>query len=390
MSEPELETDLSTSMFIKTYEHTLSPGARPGSIVVPPDALPPSIRVTCYGPRKLEDHPQSTLDLAVQMRGKYPVMWVDIVGMGDANLFEQVGRDFGIHRLALEDVVTVPQRAKVENYAEHLFVVAQSPRKGKKHTFEQVSFFIGKDFIISWRESPSTCFETIRHRMQFTGRAMRDLGTDYLLYALLDAMIDAYFPTLERIGEIVDQLDDELERGPSRTMISRLHGIRHDVRLMRRIVWPMREAVDELASRYEWLIGKETSVYLRDCHDHIIQLLDTLENYRDACSDLRDYYASEVNNRMNEIIKVLTIISTIFMPLSFVAGLYGMNFDTNSPWNMPELEWRFGYPTVMLLMLSIAICQLIFFWWKGWFGSITSPRPKVRFRLGRPNGTRRE
>jgi magnesium transporter len=203
---------------------------------------------------------------------------------------------------------------------------------------------------------------------------------------MLDAMIDAYFPTLERIGEIVDQLDDEIERGPSRSMISRLHGLRHDVRLMRRIVWPMREAVDELAARYEWLIGKETSVYLRDCHDHIIQILDTLENHRDACSDLRDYYASEVNNRMNEIIKVLTIISTIFIPLGFVAGVYGMNFDTSSPWNMPELEWRYGYPVVMAVMLGIALTQLFFFWWKGWFGSVGSPRPKVRFKLGRTNG----
>ena len=386
MSEPEFESDLSTSMFIKTYEHTLSPGARPGSIVVPPDALPPAIRVTCYGPEKLEDHPNSTLEQAVKLRGKHPVMWVDIVGMGDANLFEQVGRDFGIHRLALEDVVTIPQRSKVENYTDHLFVVAQAPRKGKKHTFEQVSFFIGKDFIISWRTSPSTCFETIRHRMQFTGRAMRDLGTDYLLYAMLDTMIDSYFPTLERISEIVDQLDDELERRPSRNMISRLHGIRRDVRLMRRIVWPMREAIYELSSRYEWLIGKEARVYLRDCHDHIIQILDTLENHRDACSDLRDYYASEVNNRMNEIIKVLTIISTIFMPLSFVAGVYGMNFDTSSPWNMPELGWRFGYLIIMMFMLAIAVCQLFFFWWKGWFGSVTAPRPSDRLRLRRPNG----
>ena len=154
------------------------------------------------------------------------------------------------------------------------------------------------------------------------------MGNDYLLYALLDSMIDAYFPSLERIGELVDRLDSELERGPSRSMISRLHGVRHDLRLMRRIVWPLREAISELATRYESIIGKETSVYLRDCHDHTIQILDTLENHRDACSDLRDYYASEINNRMNEIMKVLTIISTIFIPLSFIAGVYGMNFDT--------------------------------------------------------------
>ncbi|MDZ4657303.1 MAG: magnesium/cobalt transporter CorA [Bythopirellula sp.] len=365
--------DLSTSMFIKSYGHTLSPGARPGSINIPPGALPPTIRITCYGPSKLEDHPNCSLELASELRGKHPVMWVDIVGMGDPDLFEKVGQLFGIHRLALEDVVAIPQRSKVENYHDHLFVVAQAPRRGKKHTFEQVSFFLGNDFIISWRECPSDCFETIRHRMQFTGRAMRELGPDYLLYSLLDAMIDSYFPTLEKIGELVDRLDGELERGPSRPMIARLHGIRHDVRLLRRIVWPLREAVDELASRHEWLIGKETTVYLRDCHDHTIQILDTLDNHRDACSDLRDFFSSEINNRMNEVMKVLTIISTIFIPLSFVAGVYGMNFDTEiSPWNMPELEWRYGYPAIMIIMFLIAISQLVFYRWKGWLGSFTS------------------
>lgn len=371
MTKASPESDLSTSMFIKSFGHTLSPGARPGSIEIPYDAVPPIIRITCYGPEKLEDYPNSDLEMAGKLQGKYPVMWVDIVGMGDVELFDKVGQLFGIHRLALEDVVTIPQRSKVEQYSDHLFVVAQSPRKEKKHKFEQVSFFLGKNFIISWRASSSACFESVRHRMKFTGRAMRDLGPDYLLYALLDTMIDAYFPTLEKIGESVDRLDDELERGISKGMIARLHGLRHDVRLMRRIMWPLREAVGDLGTRHESLIGKETSVYLRDCHDHTVQILDTLDNHRDACSDLRDYYASEVNNRMNEIIKVLTIISTIFIPLSFVAGVYGMNFNTGSPWNMPELNWRYGYVAVMLVMLTIAVFQLYYFRAKGWLGSLS-------------------
>ena len=168
--------EITKSMFMRSYGHTLLPGARPGSIDIPFDALPPSIRITCYSPNKLEDHPNCDLDLASKLRGKYPVMWIDIMGMGDVGLFERIGQQFGIHRLAFEDVITIPQRSKVEDYHDHLFVVAQSPRKGKKHTFEQVSFFVGQDFIISWRESPSQCFDTIRHRMQFTGRAMREHG----------------------------------------------------------------------------------------------------------------------------------------------------------------------------------------------------------------------
>ena len=365
--------DSTASMFMNRFRHKLSPGARPGSINVPEGAIPPHIRVTTYGPKELEEFADCTIELAQQLRGKHPVMWVDIVGLGDAELFEKVGQSFGIHRLALEDIVTIPQRSKVENYKDHLFVVAQCPRRGKKHTLEQISFFIGKDFLISWRESPSDCFDTIRHRMQFTGRAMRDLGTDYLLYALIDAMIDSYFPTLEKIGEQVDRLDSDIDRGVSRAYIARLHSLRHDVRLLRRIVWPLREAVDTLANRSEWLVNKETSIYLRDCHDHTVQILDTLENHRDACSDLRDFHASEVNNRMNEIMKVLTVISTLFMPLSFVAGVYGMNFNTQvSRWNMPELNWWLGYPTVLLVMISIAAGQIMFFRKKGWLSNFAS------------------
>ena len=322
-------------------------------------------------------HENCTLDEAHILLGQQPVLWVDIVGMGDLALFEQVGERFGIHRLALEDVVNIPQRAKVENFRDHLFAVCQVPRNGKKHTFEQVSFFIGKDFVITWREWPGDCFDTVRMRLQFPGRALRDSGTDYLLYALLDALIDSYFPTLEKIGDQIDRLDLEMERGPSRQVITRLHGLRHDVRLLRRIVWPMRDAVDALTNRHGWLISPETSIYLRDCHDHVVRIIDSLETYREACSDLREFYSTEVSNRMNEVMKVLTIISTIFIPLSFLAGLYGMNFDTNvSRWNMPELKWRWGYPLLLAVMAAITIGQLWFFHKKGWFGSFTTRNPK--------------
>ncbi|TWU21275.1 magnesium/cobalt transporter CorA [Bythopirellula polymerisocia] len=366
-----------TSMFTKGYRRKSKPAARPGAIHIPAGAIKPTIRMTCYGPAELEDKQNCTFEDVQKMRGKHPVQWVDIVGMGDETLFEQIGKLFGIHRLALEDVVNIPQRAKVENFKDHLFLVCQFPRHGKKHTFEQASFFVGKDFVISWREHPSDCFDTIRDRLQFTGRALRDMGTDYLMYALLDALIDSYFPSLERIGDQIDRIDVELEGGPSRPLIIRLHGLRHDLRLLRRIVWPLRDAVDSLTNRHEWLITPETSIYLRDCHDHVVRIIDSLESYREACSDLRDFYSTEVGNRMNEVMKVLTIISTIFIPLSFMVGLYGMNFDPDvSSWNMPELKWRYGYPAVLLLMSGVTIGQLLFFRRKGWLSSFTTVNNK--------------
>lgn len=366
-----------TSMFTKGYRRKTKPAARPGAIHVPAGAIPPTIRMTCYGPAELQDRKSCTLDEVRESQGKYPVQWIDIVGMGDEKLFEQIGSLFGIHRLALEDVINIPQRAKVDTYKNHLFIVCQFPRQGKKHTFEQASFFIGKDFVISWREHPSDCFDTIRDRLQFTGRALRDLGTDYLTYALLDALIDSYSPLLENIGVAIDHIDLEMERGIARPLIMRLHGLRHDLRLLRRIVWPLRDAVDALTNRHEWLITPETSIYLRDCHDHVIRIIDSLESYREACSDLRDFYSTEVGNRMNEVMKVLTIISTIFIPLSFLAGLYGMNFDTTiSRWNMPELKWAFGYPVVLLVMAVMSVGQLLFFHRKGWLGSFTTTNNK--------------
>jgi len=182
-------------------------------------------------------------------------------------------------------------------------------------------------------------------------------------------VIDTHFPVLEKLGETLDELDEAMEVGATPSIISRMHGVRHDVRLLRRIVWPMREAVDSLTREHGWLVGEETSLYLRDCHDHAIQIIDTLENYREACSDLREYYATEVSNRMNEVMKVLTVIATIFIPLSFIAGLYGMNFDSEvSSLNMPELRWRWGYPMALGLMATVAFGQLMFFRWKGWLG----------------------
>lgn len=362
---------------MKEYGRRAISGARPGSITIPEDAIPTRIHATCYSAEELREYDDLSVQEISELRGRLPVMWLDVVGLGNAEVIEKIAQELGLHRLAVEDVVNIPQRSKVEHYDENIFVVSQLPHSKQTQEIEQISFFAGKGFVLSWREHPSDCFDAVRKRLQVAGRPLRSSGTDYLLYALLDTVIDAYFPALATIGETLDELDEEMEQGATTAIVGRIHGVRHDVRLLRRISWPLREAVNSLYTNHEWLISQETSVYLRDSYDHTVQIVDTLENYREACSDLRDYYASEVNNQMNEVMKVLTVIATIFIPLSFIAGVYGMNFDPEvSMLNMPELKMRWGYPIVLGLMATVACGQLLFFRWRGWLGKPRELRKK--------------
>ena len=332
--------------------------------------------MTCYGPDHLVDKPNCTVNQIRSELGKHPVVWIDATGLGDAQLIEQLGDLLGLHRLALEDMVNIPQRSKVEEYPNHLFAVTQIASYADDLDTEQVSIFMGKGYVLTWRERPGDCFDMVRKRLQVTCGTTRSAGVDYLLYVHLDAVIDTYFPVLEKIGEDFDKLDDLVEAGADPSLIGEISDMRHDVRQLRRIVWPLRDAIDDVIRTPHELIHQETLIHLRDCHDHTVQIIDTLENFRDAGGDLRDYYAASISNRMNEIIKVLTIISTIFMPLGFIAGVYGMNFNTSvSRWNMPELHWRYGYIFSLALMAAVAIGQLIYYRRKGWLGGPRS-RPK--------------
>ena len=377
MSNKKRTKTAGKSMFMAHYGRRAKPGARPGAIEVPEGASPPHIRLFGFGPDKLTTRENCTVEQVAAERGKHPVLWIDVAGLGDAQVIEEFGNLLGIHRLALEDLCQIPQRSKVENFRDYLFLVTQVPRRleqpaGKRdgtQGVEQISFFVGKDFVLSWREHRGTCFDAVRDRLQVDHSVIRSSGSDYLVYALLDAIIDSYFPKLEQISDTLDELDEQLETGTANGIVAPLHGVRHDVRLLRRIIWPLREAVDALRSEHDWLITEETQVYLRDCTDHVAQIIETLEGCREACSDLRDYHATEISNRMNEIMKVLTIIATIFIPLSFIAGIYGMNFDPEvSGLNMPELRWRGGYLFALGLMGAIAAGQLFFFRHMGWLG----------------------
>lgn len=354
----------------------IPPGTPPGTVIVHPEAAPPTIRILSYGPTELLEENVVDVRRVREFMDTQPVTWVDVEGLGDASTIHTLGEMFGVHRLALEDIVTVHQRPKVEQYGEQFFIVARAVYLGEQLDTEQVSLFVGKDFVLTFQEGrPGDCLEAIRERIRKKGGRIRDAGHDYLAYALLDAIVDSYFPVLEEYGERLEVLEDEILLRPQVDIVARIHGIKRDLLTLRRAMWPQRETFNALLRGEASVMTAETRLYMRDCYDHSVQILDLLETYRELGADLIDMYLSMVSNRTNEIMRVLTVISVVFIPLTFIAGVYGMNFDTSkSPWNMPELGWPFGYLFALLLMLTVALGQMIFFRRRGWLGS---PRRRV-------------
>lgn len=328
----------------------------------------PLIDIIAYGPTDLIERKIGNLSQIREMLGKQPVTWVNVERMGDKKVVDDVGAIFSLHALLREDVIMGSQRPKVEVYGEQLFIVARMMTLGEQLETEQLSMFVDRNFVVTFQESPGDCLGPVRTRLLEPTDKSRNMGTDYLVYAILDSIVDSYFPVLEEFGERLETLEDAIVLSPDRATISRLHDIKRDLLIMRRSTWPLRDAINTLLRDPLKLIGQETLFYMRDCYDHLVQVIDLEENYRELASDLMDIYLSSISNKMNEIMKVLTIIATIFIPLTFIAGLYGMNFNTSaSPWNMPELNWMFGYPMVLLLMAASAGGMLLYFKRRGWF-----------------------
>jgi magnesium transporter len=351
------------------FRRRTPPGAAPGTVAVDPKAARTVVRVISYGPDDCQEEEVSDLDSLAELVGQRPVTWVDVQGLGDAETVTKLGEIFQLHPLALEDVVNTHQRAKVEDYGDYLFIVVRMLTADGRLDTEQVGMFLGANFVLTFQERPGDCLDPVRKRLRQAKGRIRNVGADYLAYALLDAVVDAYFPALEQYGESLDRLDDEISARPTPATIAGIHQLRSDLLLLRRAIWPLRDELGGLAREPNPLISEETRIFLRDCYDHAVQIIDLVETCREMCSDLREYYLSTVNNRMSEVMKVLTVIATIFIPLGFVAGLYGMNFDPNvSPWNMPELRWPAGYPFALGVMAAIAVGQLLFFWRRGWLG----------------------
>jgi len=343
------------------------PGTAPGTLVADPTASQPTVRLIGYGPEDFEEVEIADPENLAPLIGKHAVTWINIVGLRNLDLIRRLGEMFNLHGLALEDVVNLHQRPKVEDYAEHAFIVTRMVAGGSPPATEQVSMFLGKGFLLTFQERPGDCFEPVRARLR-SGRAqIRERQADYLAYALLDAVIDGYFPVLEALGERLEILEDKVIARPADMDAAQIHEIKRELLLLRRAVWPQREMLNALTREVSPYVTEQTRLYLRDCYDHTIQLIDIVETYREIATGLVDVYLSSVSTRLNEIMKVLTIIATIFIPLSFITGIYGMNFDRNaSPWNMPELGWSWGYPAVVGVMAVLAIGMLFYFYRKGW------------------------
>ncbi len=344
-----------------------APGTTPGTLAAHAEASGGPVRIArfAYGASRCEERAVDLADipsLAVPGDG---VLWLDVVGVSDPAIVKAIGDRFGFHPLALEDVLNIPQRPKVESFDDHILIVLREIR-GEEEP-EQVSIFLGDRVVVTFQERPGDSFEPVRERLRKGVGRIRTEGADFLAYALCDAVLDAFFPTLEKLGDEVEQLEDRVIASPVSTTFQEIHRVKQRLLQVRRAVWPARDAMNELLREESPLVRPGTRVYLRDCYDHTVQVMDMVETYRELTSGLVDEYMSSVSNRMNEIMKVLTIIATIFIPLTFIVGIYGMNFDrAASPYNMPELGWRYGYPAVIAVMAAAAAGMLYYFWRKKW------------------------
>lgn len=349
-----------------------APGAPPGTLMMD-ETEPPKIYMMDYCEKRVVEHSIDSVEECVQyLKDDLPsITWIDVQGIGHKPTFERLGEIFKIHPLALEDVVNVPQRPKSDVYQDQHVIIgrmAQVDAHGALMT-EQIAIVFGKGFVLTIQEEANAdVLEPVRERIRKGRALMRSGGADYLAYALLDAIIDGFYPVLERLGDQLDEIELDALAGRKHTA-RRIHDIKRDLLQLRRAIWPQRELANSLLRDGSQHIQENTRLYLRDTYDHAVQVMDMVETFREIASGLMDVYLSGVSNRMNEIMKVLTIISTIFLPLTFIAGVYGMNFDTSiSPYNMPELRWKYGYP-VSIAFMAISVASLFFFYWrKGWIG----------------------
>ncbi len=342
----------------------------PGSVESKKDAPPPVMTVVAYGPTELVEKEIKSPNEIDAFLEKYPVTWVNVDGLGDASVVKEIGQMFKFHNLALEDVMTFHQRAKVEVYDDQYYIVAHMLKWiDDEIKVEQLNIFLGKNFVVTFQDGPIDCMDPARERIRKGTGKLRSSGPDYLAYSLLDTVIDSYFPILENYGDSLEDLEEQIIEKPSRSVIGKIHKIKRDLLILRRSIWPLREAVNSLLRDTPEAFSKETLIHFRDCYDHAVQILDFIETYRELSADLQDVYLSSISNRMNEVMKVLTIITTLCVPPTLVAGIYGMNFDNNvSPYNMPELRWHYGYPFALGLMVVIAILTLVIMWLQGWLG----------------------
>jgi len=324
----------------------------------------PKVTIFDYDGDHFQEREAASVDECIPFKDTPTVTWINIAGIHDVEILRSLGDCYSIHPLVLEDILNTEQRPKLEDFEAYLFVVAKMLylESGTSQVrAEQISVIVGPNFVISFQETEEDVFEGVRERIRSGRGRLRQRGADYLAYALLDAVVDGYFVILETIGAELEDIEDQLIEDPSGTILQTVYEMKRELIFLRKSVWPLREVLAVLSRQESDLVKQETIAYLRDVYDHTIQVIDTIESLRDLVAGMHDTYLSSVSNRMNEVMKVLTIFATIFIPLTFIAGIYGMNFE----W-MPELRWHWSYPILLLVMLAAGISMLAYFRKRRW------------------------
>jgi len=341
-------------------------GLAPGSLVYTGDTEAEETRISLidYNETNIQEKVVAKIEECFPFKDKPTVTWINIDGLSDTDLIEKLGKHFNLHPLILEDILNTSQRPKIEDFEEYMFVVVKmtyyDDRENETKT-EQVSFILGQNSVISFQEKVGDVFDPIRERIRKAKGRIRKAGADYLLYSLIDAIVDSYFTILEKIGDKIEDIEEMVVTEPEPETLRTIHELKREMIFLRKSVWPLREVINTLGKAESLLVHKPTSIYLRDIHDHTIQIIDTIETFRDMLSGMHDTYLSSISNKMNEVMKVLTIFASIFIPLTFIAGIYGMNFSY-----MPELSWHWGYFGVWGIILTVIVIMLIYFKRKKW------------------------
>jgi magnesium transporter len=340
-------------------------GARPGTLVVAAEAPAPRIRVIHYTSDQVTEADIVEPDELRAWLARDGVAWIDVQGLGDELVLRELGAIFDIHPLALEGVVNAPQRPKTETFDAHEFYISRMVRRGDggPADIEQVSLFIGQNYVLLFQERYGDVLDVVRERIRQGKGPIRSGGAAYLAYALIDATIDGYFPVMEHIGDQLEMLEIEAMTAANAETLQKINAVKRELMRLRRGLWPQRDAINSLVRDDSPFVGDQIVVYLRDCYDHVVQLGDMLEHYREMASGLLNTYLSSVSNRTNEVMKVLTIMASIFIPLTFLAGIYGMNFQF-----MPELALPWAYPVLLLIMVLVTIAMMLYFRRLGWIG----------------------
>jgi magnesium transporter len=342
------------------------PGLAPGTLVHVGEKKLEKVRIRMidYDEANLEEREMETVDECVPYKDKPTVTWINIDGLHEVDVIEKIGNNFGLHPLVLEDIVHTGQRPKMEDFENYIFITTKMLSYDEEENQlkeDQFSLVLGQNYIITFQERVGDVFELVRDRLRKGKGRIRKRPPDYLAYALIDAVVDHYFIVLEKFGERVESLEEELITNPIPETLQTIHHMKRELIFLRKSVWPLRELIGGLERGEYSLVDEKTTVFLRDVYDHTIQVIDMVETLRDMVSGMLDVYLSSVSNKMNEVMKVLTIIATIFIPLTFIAGIYGMNFEF-----MPELKWHWAYPIVWVIIIAIGITMLLYFKRKRW------------------------